>query len=482
MMNKKTGFSYLKELFEQNSSKPFLYQFDSPTLSYGEFWDKAEQYAIRFAELGLSFNDRILIQLENSQNFLMLYLACAIGGYTACPIDPNMPEIRIKSVKDQLKPRYTCLDANQSEWTAPPTTKLKLTRELETGQESDFLIILSSGTTGTPKGIIQTVTSIVESARSFANLAEHDESTVVYHHFPMFYMAGVFNLFFCPAVAGSRIVLGPRFSPIQMFKFWEIPRKMGVNHLTLTPTMAMTLTEFYRTDDSLLEHIGRYQAFVSTGSALYDSVAERFQKTFSVPLRSCYGVTEVGGSITLQTWEEAMARDSVGRFSQEIRIIAGESAESAMELRVKTPFMMRGYLFNGEVVQGVDSEGFFHTGDLGYIRNGSLFLTGRENDLIKKGGEFVPLTMIEDLALRDHGILDAAAVAAPDDFWGNKIVLFYIPRPDQTLEEIERSLNDEFAKNLRKIEHPDKLIPVPRLPKTSIGKTIKRDLIKRYTI
>lgn len=474
------GFAYLQDCFQRNASRTLFTLADGGTITYADAWQRAQAFAARLAELGVQPNDRVLIRLENSENFLLLYLACAIGGFVACPIDPALPDSRIAAIKKQVEPRYVCEAANQAEWTAAPGANVQLKRPTES--EPDFLIILSSGTTGTPKGIVHTVQSIVESARSFAALAEHDTETVVYHHFPMFYMAGVFNLFFCPAVSGSRIVVGPRFSGAQMIKFWDAPRKHGVNHLTLTPTMALSLIQLYRTDAALLEHLERYEGIISTGSALYPGVAERFHQTFGVPLRSCYGVTEVGGSITLQTWEDAVAREAVGSYRPEVRLVAGDGPGAPAELRIKTPFMMRGYLVDGKIVSGTDSEGYFHSGDLGYLANGRLYLTGREHDLIKKGGEFVPLLMIEDIALRQPGILDAAAVAVPDDFWGNKIVLFYVPRPDHELEDIELKLGADFGAQLRKIEHPDKLIPVPRMPKTSIGKTIKRDLVKRYTI
>jgi acyl-coenzyme A synthetase/AMP-(fatty) acid ligase len=298
----------------------------------------------------------------------------------------------------------------------------------------------------------------------------------------MFYMAGVFNLLFCPLVSGSRIVLGARFSGAQMVRFWEQPMQHGVNHLTLTPTMALSLARLYRTHPELIEHLSHYQAVISTSSTLVPAVAERFRDTFGVPLQSCYGVTEVGGSITLQHWEDALSCESVGQWQPGVEILAGADAEHLAELRVRTPFMMRGYLVNGNITSGVDEDGFFRTGDLGYMKGGRLFITGRENDFVKKGGEFVPLLMIEDLVLREEGVIEAAVVAVPDDYWGNKIVLFYVPRPDREIEDIESALTARFDLQLRKVEQPDKLIAVPRMPKTSIGKTIKRELVRRYTL
>jgi acyl-CoA synthetase (AMP-forming)/AMP-acid ligase II len=109
-----------------------------------------------------------------------------------------------------------------------------------------------------------------------------------------------------------------------------------------------------------------------------------------------------------------------------------------------------------------------------------LFVTGRESELVKKGGEFISLPMIENVALRCTEIADAAAAAVPDEYWGSRLVLFYSPRQGASMEHVEGRLKDLLVDGLRKIEQPDKLIAVPWMPKTSIGKIIRRELVERY--
>jgi long-chain acyl-CoA synthetase len=347
--------------------------------------------------------------------------------------------------------------------------------------DEDFLVIYSSGSTGEPKGIVHSLASIVGSARSFATLAGMGETTRVYHHFPMFYMAGIFNLFFCPLVAGSTIVVGPRFSRSQMLRFWELPIRHGVNCLTLTPTMAHSLCRLYRRDDQLLEHVAKYEAIVSTGSALFPSIAQRFLATFGVPLRTCYGVTEVGGTVTFQGWADALAGESMGTWAATTEIRAGSAAEPS-EVLVRSPFGAKGYLVRGELRRAVDDDGFFHTGDVGYLSEGRLFFSGRTHDLVKKGGEFVSTQLVESLALRCEHVVEAAVVGVPDEFWGAKLVLFYVPQPGVAEPDIDGDLARLFGEGLREVERPDKIVPVPFMPKTSIGKIIKRDLVDKYDI
>jgi acyl-CoA synthetase (AMP-forming)/AMP-acid ligase II len=306
--------------------------------------------------------------------------------------------------------------------------------------------------------------------------------TVVYHHFPMFYMAGIFNMFFTPMCGGATIVLGPRFSKSTMLRFWELPQKHNVNCLTLTPTMAHSLCQLYRRDDKLLAHVGKYQSIVGTGSVLYQSIAQRFLATFRVPLRTCYGVTEVGGTITYQAWEDALAFQSMGGWAKSTEIVAGQEG-APKEILVKTPYMAKSYLIKGQYQKVGDAEGYFHCGDLGYIKEGTLYFTGREHDLVKKGGEFVSTQMLEDLALKNPHVQEVAAVGVPDEFWGASVVLFYVPQRDDANEaEILPVFDKLFADGLRDIERPDKIVPVPWMPKTSIGKVVKRELLDKYSV
>ncbi len=477
-MHRTPALEALTRIFAANADKNLLILPDNSSVTYREFWERSEKQAQLLAESGCKAGDRLLVQLENSERLLELYLACAIGGFVACPIDPATPKEQIAKLTSMLSPAMT-VTQKELEWLQKePSSRA----DFGTGErEEDYLVIFSSGSTGQAKGIVHTLASITESAKAFAQLSGLNSASVVYHHFPMFYMAGLFNMFLAPLHVGATIVVGPRFSKSTMLRFWELPQKHGVNSLTLTPTMAASLCQLYRRDNSVLEHVAKYQSIASTSSVLYQSIAERFAATFKVPLRNCYGVSEVGATITMQAWEDALAFQSMGGWSEEVEIRAG-SESGPEEILVKTPFMAKGYLIGGVIQKLADPEGFFHTGDLGYIKNGLLFFSGRENDLLKKGGEFVSTQAIEDLALKNVLVTEVAVVGVPDEFWGSRLALFYVPQKDVAESEILAVFDELFSKGLRDIERPDKIVPVPWMPKTSIGKIKKRDLLDKYSV
>jgi acyl-coenzyme A synthetase/AMP-(fatty) acid ligase len=343
------------------------------------------------------------------------------------------------------------------------------------------MMLFSSGTTGNPKGIVHSVMSLITSAESFAQLSGINTKSIVYHHFPMFYMAGIFNMFLCPMVSGGKVVLGKRFSAEQMLSFWDTPMKYGVNNLTLTPTMAISLVRIYRHDEKIMTYIQNIGSIVSTGSYLHGTAFTEFQSKFSIPLQSCYGVTEAGGTITYKNKRESIIKnqDSVGYFDKNIKFICNGTKHQPNEIRVKTPFMMSGYFINGKIKSGL-KDGYFYTGDIGYIENARLFVTGRKGDRIKKGGEFVSLSYIEDIIMKFELIDELSVIPIEDSFWGHKILVFYVPHNHVVDSDLNEKIDNYAIKHLTSIEMPDEYICVDKFPRTSIGKVLKKDLINIY--
>ena len=447
MTHRTPALAALADNFAKHADDRLLVLPDGGTVTYGDFWTRAENMAQGLRTLGVAPGGRLLIKLANSEHLLALYLACAIGGFVACPNDPETPQARLATLRAILKPALEVDDGVLATLLKPAPKD----GGFGVGAaDEDFLVVFSSGSTGQPKGIVHSLASMTASAGSFAELSGMGEDSIVYHHFPMFYMAGIFNMFFAPMVVGGSIVLGPRFSKLQMLRFWELPVKHGVNCLTLTPTMALSLCELHRRNEAALKLLAKAQSVIATGSVLYPSVAARFLEVFRVPLRTCYGVTEVGGTVTFQSWEDALAVQSMGSWAPNTQIYAG-TEDAPAEILVKTPFMAKGYLTREGMAGFADAEGFFHTGDVGYTKDGLLFYSGRQHDLVKKGGEFVSTQAIENLALQCPKITDVAAVGVPDEFWGMRVVLFYVAEKESDVPEILSDFNRIFEKELREI-------------------------------
>ncbi len=466
----------IKDIFTKYSKNDFIIGHKGLKLSYGQFWESSLSYAKKLELSGCREGDFVIIKLENCVEYLKLYIACILKGLVACPLDPKILDHRYKKLLADINPK---LVIDNIETLNNVNDDKKINEFSIKNSDFDCIMLQSSGTTSSVKGILHTSKSLINSAISFSRISGITQKTVVYHHFPMFYMAGVFNMFLCPLVSGSKIVLGQRFSKNQMFSFWETPVKFGVNNLTLTPTMAMALAKLHKNHKSK-NYISNIEQIVSTSSYLHKSVYDEFEKIFSNVLQTCYGVTEVGGSITYTSKNDAVRFNyDTGSCGKEIKFKYKGSKKDPVEIIIKTPFMMSGYFRNGKKVSGLRN-GYFNTGDIGYVKNGKLFLTGRKSDMIKKGGEFISLNEIEDTLLKSNIVEEMCVLGIDDNFWSNKILVFFTHRDGKNFEEIKENLINFGLKYLSEIEMPDEFIHVNSFPKTSIGKIKKNELIKFY--
>ena len=395
-------------------------------------------------------------------------------GIIACPVDPNISSLKYEKFLTELKPKFIIDNLNQI---VINTNKDHINFLSQYNLDGIFLMLFSSGTTGKPKGILHKSKSLIASAKSFSNLSELNRDSVVLHHFPMYYMAGIFNMFLCPMVSGSKIVIGNQFTKEHMLNFWEIPMKYRVNILTLTPTMAIALVKVYREDKKLHKYIRSIKSAISTGSYLYNSIFEKFGEKFSLKLQTCYGITEAGGTITYKSKNNLSLSDSVGSYDTDTEFICNGTNEFPSKVYVRTPYMFSGYFINGKYEKFL-SDKFFDTGDMGYIVKDQLYILGRIGDMIKKGGQFVSISAIENEFINISYIDELSIIPIEDEFWGSKILLFYVPKIK--IDGIQVKLIKHAKNLLDTIEQPDEYIEVDVLPKTSVGKIIKKNLIKLY--
>ena len=141
---------------------------------------------------------------------------------------------------------------------------------------------------------------------------------------------------------------------------------------------------------------------------------------------------------------------------------------------------MRGYLKSfARIEKPKLQNGYFETGDCGYYDQNRLYYTGRSKELIKVGGELVSLNLIENIVLKSNLIFECAALGIKDVLSGEKIILFVVFKKKKISNKINRLFN-YLKKNLKTIELPKKIVPIPEMPKTKSGKIIKREISDMY--
>jgi len=465
---------FLEQRFRDSFDDPLMVALDGQVYSYGLYWANAQAIAASWRRAGVARGATVALVLPNHGSVLACYLACAIGGYVACPIIPtHVPEI-IDAMLAQVRPglvvrRPPLLD---------PDLKPPRLEEIVVGLDDQerFAIMLTSGTTSLPKGICHRLGAMVGSARAFAALSGMHRGTRLYHVLPMAYMAGVLNTMLAPLSVGATIIEGPAFSAATALDFWTRPTAERASFLALVPSAAAILARLSRDAQASRRAAAGFESIQCTAGQLQSAVRRQFLEAFDRPLQDCYGLTELGGPLTCQTAEDARVEENVGYpvAGLELRLLPSPFGDP--ELWIRSPFAMEGYLGEAGIESPFDAEGFMATGDLARVEAGKLLITGRSKDCIVRGGINVAPILIENRLGRIEGVEDVAVVGMPDDFWGEIIVACIVPTAETDPQQLRQSVLSYSGRTLDSNLRPDRVVTMESFPRASTGKVQKHSL------
>jgi long-chain acyl-CoA synthetase len=336
------------------------------------------------------------------------------------------------------------------------------------------LIMYTGGTTGRPKGVMLSHENLRWNAVTVA------QATGIRPESPSLLALPVAHLFGMIAtitgqVLGTRGILLEWFTPDGVL---EAIQAHGVEYLPLVPTM-MTLLLHHPTageyDTSSLTTV-----FASAAPVPIE-LAEAFEKRFDCEVLEGYGQTEAAPAIALMRPGLPKKAGSTGPplSGVDVRIEDDDHRELGAgqvgEICARGPGIMRGYHNLPDVTEDTLAHGWLHTGDMGYLdEDGYLFVTDRKKDLIIRGGFNVYPRDVEDLLLEHPGVQEAAAVGRPDPEMGEEVAAFVVKASGQ--DPTEDELLSFAAGRLAKYKRPKEIHFVPSLPKSPIGKVLKKDL------
>jgi acyl-CoA synthetase (AMP-forming)/AMP-acid ligase II len=344
---------------------------------------------------------------------------------------------------------------------------------LEPPHEHGRVVILTSGTTGTPKGAKRKQPDSIEPlAAMFSKIPLRAHETTVIAA-PMFHSWG-YGHFTLAMPLASTIVLPRRFDPEGTLRAIAYHRASA---LAVVPVMLQRIMELPP------ETIARYDVsclriIAASGSVLPGELATRVMDAFGDVLYNLYGSTEVAWATIATPQDLRAAPGTAGRppLGTVVKLLDAEGDEVAAGERGRifaaNEMVFEGYTGGGgkEVVRGLMS-----TGDMGHFdAAGRLFVDGRDDEMIVSGGENVFPREVEDL-LADHPqIEEAAVIGVPDDEFGQRLKAFVVTREDADLDE--ETIKEYVKQNLARYKVPREVVFVPELPRNATGKVLKREL------
>jgi acyl-CoA synthetase len=350
-------------------------------------------------------------------------------------------------------------------------------------QNPDKIVYLAftSGTTGSPKGVLHSDNTLLANGRAMVQDWSHDARTVLYSHSPLSHHIGTVALE-QSLVAGFEVVvhdLPQGKKPLD----WIL--ETGATYVMGVPTHAMDILADMKARG--LSQLGRVTLFYMAGSIIPPETARAFLN-MNIKPQNIYGMTENGShQYTLPDDDAETITSTCGKacpgyetrlWDQENPDLEARPGEIG-EIGTQGALLMLGYFDDQAVTESsFNAEGWFMSGDLGTIDAcGNLQIVGRKKDLIIRGGHNIHPSRIENLAVKHPDIVKAAAYAVYDERLGERVCLAVVASDGVTPGGMAL-LQHLYDEGLSKYDMPEYFITLPAFPLTASGKILKRELVE----
>ena len=334
-------------------------------------------------------------------------------------------------------------------------------------------VVLTSGTTGLPKGAPRDKLSLYATAQAIDRVPYPRKGTMVIVS-PIFHTTGL-GTYLVGAALGNNVITTRRFKPERTL---QLIAENKADMLVAVPTMLHRLVEL--APDIIAKYdTSSLKVIAISGSALTPELSTRVQDTFGDVLYNMYGSTECAVATIATPDELRSAPGTAGRspvtcevvlFDERDQRIDGANKRGRIFIRSGAPF--QGYS-DGRHKQIID--GYMSSGDMGHFdENGLLFVDGRDDDMIVSGGENVFPQEVENLLVEREDVSDAAVVGVDDSEFGKRLRAFIVSQPGapQDIEEIKLYVKNNLARH----KVPRDMVFIDELPRNATGKLLRRVL------
>jgi acyl-CoA synthetase (AMP-forming)/AMP-acid ligase II len=486
--------------------------FGDRRITYLEHFHNARRLANALAGAGLRRQSRVAILARNSPEYIDIFGAAQLAGYIAATVNFRLatPEIAwilgdasptvlffedthteaVDAIRAQLPAirTYVCLGRT-------PPWAISYAEFLATGTDADpptraaaddvVHIIYTSGTTGRPKGVMRTHRAELEYASLQAGEIDILSSSIVLVMMPLFHVGARWVQLACQ-VRGAVVILHREFDELEVLQ--DIARhRVSVTHMA--PTIVQRVLEHPRVDEFDLSSL---RTMYYSAAPMPLNVLRKGMAKFGSIFVQLYGMTE-GAGTTLRksqhrpdgTPQERAWLSSVGQapLGVGIRILddAGESCAPGTpgEIATRTSTRMLGYWNNSAATIDAMDDGWYRTGDVGYLdAQGFLYLVDRKKDMIISGGENIYCREVEEAIAADEAISEVAVIGVPDPQWGESVKAVVVLRPGH--QRSAAQVIESCRQRIASYKKPKSVVFVDALPRMTTGKVDKKALRAIY--
>lgn len=467
--------------------------------TYGQLLGASESVAIKLLNGAADLNGaRIAYLVPASFEYAAIQWGIWRAGGIAVPLCEKHPLPSIQYILEDTKASSVVFSQEFESLLEPlfDTTEIRFipTSELKGHQgslpnvamERSALILYTSGTTGAPKGVVTTHHNIETQITALTTSWEWQKDDHVLNVLPLHHVHGIINMLGCALWSGACCEFLPKFNPKVIFDTFC---KDEVNVFMAVPTIYFKLISHYNElpeseQQKISKHLNGFRLMVSGSAALPVSVLEQWQKISGHTLLERYGMTEMGMAIS-NPYHGERKPGHIGQPLHGVSIRLADENDSEVETGMQGEIQIKGAnVFKEywnkpkETADTFTADGWFKSGDIAILDEGSYKILGRNSiDIIKSGGYKISALEIEEVLRTHPKIKDCGVVGIPDDEWGELIGASLILATDDL--DIEK-LKEWLADKLPGYKTPRKYLVQDDLPRNVMGKVTKNDIKKIF--
>jgi acyl-CoA synthetase (AMP-forming)/AMP-acid ligase II len=473
----------------------FLFSVQSGTrVRNAELAERVDRWRVALSDRLVAEGSRAALLISDPIEFSVCFVALLDAGLWVAPLDPTFATGDARHLNGRLanlrldlvisdRPAPVGADVTWFELSAPTFSQGSGSHRVA-ASSGGGVNLASSGTTGTPKVVALSMDQLLHTA---ALIAEHnglDEGERGLNPLPLWHVNAEVVGLLATLVGGASIVLDDRFHRTD---FWSVVERFQVTWINAVPAIIARLTVL-REGETVPEGV----RFIRSASApLSTALLAHFEESIGIPVVESYGMTEASSQICANPLDGERKVGSVGRaVGVELRVVPiddpwpafGAASERVGNIEIRGPSVIRDYDAPG-YEDRFDSEGWLRTGDLGYLDEDEyLFIVGRSDDVINRGGEKIFPREIEELVLAIDVVLDAAVIAVADDVFGQVPVLYVQfdavndSTPADVIAGLTSHVNVVLAAALARARRPVEINVVTQMPTHATGKVQRHSL------
>jgi acyl-CoA synthetase (AMP-forming)/AMP-acid ligase II/acyl carrier protein len=482
--------------------QPALLSLDAEPISYGELVAEVAAFGDRLRQLGIRPHDRVAMALPDGLDAAVAFL----GVSSTCafaPFNPRLTSLELSRYLTDLRPKALILPRE-----APPGASTAAARlsvpvwtlerlearrrdrwrlsgpsvdgpsDADTGASGTALLLFTSGTTSRPKLVPLTQAGLCASARNIGRTLQLGPADRCLNVMPLFHIHGLIGGLLSSLAAGGSVVCTPGFSASDFFRWLE---DFSPTWYTAVPTMHQAVLARHARLEAQ-PRFPRLRFIRSSSSALSPQVMAALEAAFDAPAIEAYGMTEAAHQMASNPLPPARRKPgSVGLpAGTEIAILDEDRSEvlpagQVGEIGIRGPAVTSGYVDNDDATAAAFADGWFRTGDQGYLdRDGYLTITGRLKEIINRAGEKIAPREIDDALMEHPAVAQAVAFAVPEPRLGEEVAAAVVLRPGATASQ--EDLQRHVANRLVHFKVPRQIVIVAMVPAGPTGKPQRRTL------